>query len=370
MVTQKENTLMTQVGAGTPGGELLRRYWQPIAASAELTEEKPVKKVRCLGEDLVVYKDKSGGFGLIGEPCPHRLTSLASGIVDEDGIRCPYHGWKFDAGGCCVETPAEPEGSTLKDGIQHTAYPVRMVGGMLFGYLGPDPAPALPRWDVLAWEHGKRWLQRHTVLECNWLQCMENSVDPSHLYWLHGKTAHLANVVDHYEEKHEFVDFEYGIMKRRTTPGQNGEGPKTDQHPLLFPNTLRHVSYDRDAGVFKHNLQFRMPVDDGHTQIFAAFFSPNDTDRSPCDEDSPVEQYNIRNEDGEYRLDQVFVQDAAAWEMQGPLMDRTSEQLGAADKGIVKFRRLLKEQREIVQNGGTPLGVVEAGREASVIELD
>ena len=370
MVTRDENALLTQVGPGTPGGELLRRYWQPVACSAELTEEKPIMKVRCLGEDLVLYRDKSGNYGLVGEQCPHRLTSLAFGMVDEEGIRCPYHGWKFDASGCCLETPAEPAGSTLKNAIKHIAYPVRMVGGMLFAYLGPDPVPALPRWDVLAWEHGKRWLQRHTVLECNWLQCMENSVDPSHLYWLHGKSAHLANAMDHYEEDHEFVDFEYGIMKRRTTPGQNGAGPMTDQHPLLFPNTLRHVSHDRQTGAYKHNLQFRMPVDDGHTQVFVAFFSPNDTDRSPNDQDSPVEQYDIRNEDGEYRLDQVFVQDAAAWEMQGPVMDRAREQLGAADAGIAKFRRLLRQQMDIVQNGGTPLGILEAGREAPVIELD
>jgi 5,5'-dehydrodivanillate O-demethylase len=371
MVTQDENILLTQVGPGTPGGELQRRYWQPIAASGELTDEKPIKKVRCLGEDLVVYKDKSGGYGLVGEQCPHRLTSLAFGMVDDEGIRCPYHGWKFDATGACLETPAEPQGSTLKDSIKQPAYPVRMLGGMLFGYLGADPAPALPNWDVLAWEHGKRWLQVHTILECNWLQCMENSVDPSHLYWLHGKTAHLANAMDHYEEKHEFIDFEYGIMKRRITPAQNaGEEPKADQHPLLFPNTLRHVSQERDTGAFRHNLQFRMPVDDEHTQVFVAFFSPNDTDRSPCNEDAPVEQYNIRDDEGEYRLDQVLVQDAAAWENQGPVMDRSREQLGAADKGIAIFRRLLKEQIELVQNGGSPLGVVEAGREASVIELD
>ena len=371
MVTQDENALLTRVGAGTPGGELLRRYWQPVAAAAELTEEKPIKRVRCLGEDLVVYKDKSGCYGLVGERCSHRRTSLAFGQVEEDGIRCPYHGWKFDASGCCLETPAEPPRSTLKDSIKHPAYPVQKLGGMLFGYMGPDPAPALPRWDVLTWEHGKRWLQIHTILECNWLQCMENSVDPSHLYWLHGKSAHLANAMDRYEEEHEFIQFDYGIMKRRITPGQGtGGSSQTDQHPLLFPNTLRHVSLDRDSGLQRHNLQFRMPVDDEHTQVFVAFFSPTDSDRSPRDADSPVEQYPIRDEDGEYRLDQVLVQDAAAWEMQGPVMDRSQEHLGAADKGIAIFRRLLREQIEIVEGGGTPLGVVEAGRQGPVIELD
>ena len=108
MLTREENEILTGVGRGTPGGEMLRRYWMPVAVSAELTDEKPIRPVRILGEDLVVYRDRKGRYGLVGEQCPHRKASLAFGRVDEEGIRCPYHGWKFDAVGVCVEMPSEP----------------------------------------------------------------------------------------------------------------------------------------------------------------------------------------------------------------------------------------------------------------------
>ena len=157
MTPREYSDAVTRAGPGTPAGERVRRYWQPSAAAAELTEETPILKVRLLGEDLVAYRDLSGTYGLVGEQCSHRKASLAFGRVEEDGIRCAYHGWKYDCTGACIETPAEPEGSTLKDSIHHTAYPVEKLGGMLFAYLGPAPAPALPRWDVLAWEHGRRW---------------------------------------------------------------------------------------------------------------------------------------------------------------------------------------------------------------------
>ncbi|HEX9743488.1 MAG TPA: Rieske 2Fe-2S domain-containing protein, partial [Nitrospiraceae bacterium] len=144
-MTPEENEYLTSVGPGTPAGELLRRYWQPIAASAELTDEKPIRRVRLLGENLVLYRDTTGRHGLVAEQCPHRRASLAYGRVDDEGIRCPYHGWKYDSTGRCLETPAELKGSTLRTKIRTTAYPVQKLGGILFTYMGPEPAPALPR---------------------------------------------------------------------------------------------------------------------------------------------------------------------------------------------------------------------------------
>ena len=129
---------------------------------------------------------KLGRYGLVGEHCPHRLASLAYGRVDEEGIRCPYHGWKFDGAGKCLEQPAEPRRSTFKDRIKQVAYPVEYLGGLIYAYLGPAPVPLLPRWDVLVWEHGRRWIVKESIIDCNWLQPMENSVDPSHLF---GSTA-------------------------------------------------------------------------------------------------------------------------------------------------------------------------------------
>jgi 5,5'-dehydrodivanillate O-demethylase len=371
MLTREENETLTRVGRGTPAGELLRRYWQPVAAAGELTDEKPIKAVKLLGEELVVYRDKKGRYGLVGEHCPHRSASLAFGRIDEEGIRCPYHGWKFDGTGKCLEQPAEPEERCYKDKIKQIAYPVEKLGGLLFAYLGPGPKPLLPRWDVLAWEDGKRWVEVHETLRCNWLQPMENSVDPSHLYWLHGDTAHLGQAVERYEEEHEFVPFEYGIMKRRITPGKKPGTPEVDQHPLVFPNTLRHVFRTlKTDNKIRHNVQIRMPVDDSHTQVFVVYFEPNETDHSPAGGDAPWEFFPMRDEQGRYRLDQVLVQDAMAWETQGAITDRTLEHLGTGDEGIIIFRKLLHEQIETVRNGREPLGVLRDPGNNRIIEFD
>ena len=372
MLTKEENVLLTSVGRDTPGGELLRRYWMPIACTGELTEQKPIKAARLLGEDLVVYRDKSGRYGVVAEQCPHRKASLAFGRVDEEGIRCPYHGWKFDGTGKCLEQPAEPESGGFKDKIKHIAYPAQRLGGLIWTYMGPQPAPLLPRWDVLTWENGQRWVQKHEIYKCNWLQPMENSVDPSHLYWLHGDTAHLAPTVDRYEEDHQFTPFEYGIMKRRITPGRKaGDPPVIDQHPLLFPITLRHVfRASKTTGFVLHNVQIRVPVDDARTQVFVVYFTPNDTDKSPAEGDTPWEYFPIRDENGEYRLSEVLVQDAMAWETQGAPTDRTQEHLGVGDEGIILLRKILREQIEIVRNGGDPLGVVRDAQKNQLIEFE
>ena len=372
MLTREENEMLTRVGRGTPAGEMLRRYWMPVACAGELTDEKPIKAFRLLGEDLVVYRDRSGRYGVVAEQCSHRKASLAFGRVDEEGIRCPYHGWKFDRTGNCLEQPAEPEGG-FKDKIKHPAYPVDRLGGLLWAYLGPEPTPLLPRWDVLMWENGKRWIEKHEIYNCNWLQPMENSVDPSHLFWLHGDTAHLVgSTTDRYAEEHNFIPFEYGIIKQRRTPGQKpGEPARLDQHPLVFPITLRHVFRTlKTDGSLRHNLQIRVPVDDAHTQVYVVYFTPTDADRSPADGDTPWEYFLIRDDNGEYRLEHVLVQDAMAWETQGAPTDRTQEHLGVGDEGIILLRKMVREQIEIVRKGGDPLGVVRDAGKNRLIEFD
>jgi 5,5'-dehydrodivanillate O-demethylase len=372
MLTREENDRLTRVGPGTLAGELLRRYWHPVAAAGELTEEEPIKAVRLLGEELVVYRDKSGGYGLLAEQCPHRMASLAFGRVEQEGLRCAYHGWKFNALGECLEQPAEPPARNYRNRVNHTAYPVERLGGLLFAYLGPQPKPLLPRWDVLAWENGKRWIEVHEMLRCNWLQPMENSVDPSHLYWLHGATAHLGRTVERYQEEHEFAKFDYGIMKRRITPAKKpGEAPQIDQHPLLFPTTLRHVfRQNLVSGGLRHNLQIRVPVDDTHTQVYVVYFEPNETDRAPADADTAWEYFPIRDDKGNYRMEHVLVQDAMAWESQGSITDRTQEHLGAADDGIIVLRKLLSEQIDTVRRGNDPLGVIRDPGKNQLIEFD
>jgi 5,5'-dehydrodivanillate O-demethylase oxygenase subunit len=375
---QAENELLTQIGPGTPAGALMRRYWHPVSVAGELTEEQPTKRVRILGEDLVVFRlplapgETQVRYGLVAEQCQHRKASLFFGKVDCEGIRCPYHGWKYDLQGNCLETPPEPPDWAYKNEIHQTAYPVQKLAGLLFAYMGPAPAPELPRWDVLVREDGKRWITIESLLECNWLQPMENSVDPSHLYWLHGDTAQIGEGLGQYNEKHEFMPFEYGIYKRRIYPGKTpADPPIVDEHPLIFPTILRHVTPapgGRKNG-YRHAMQMRVPVDDTHTQVFRINFIPSATERSPVDQDAPYEYRANKDEHGEYRLHIVGAQDAMAWETQGPIVDRTKEHLGHADLGIVMLRRLLKEQIEIVQQGGEPMGVIRDPAKNKMIHI-
>ena len=186
MLTAEQNELLTRIGPGTPAGNLLRRYWQPVAATSEL-EGRWTKRMRLLGEDLVLFRDRQGRRGLIKETCPHRGASLAYGIPTQDGIRCPYHGWEFGHGGECLNQPNERDSAQFSDNAKTAAYPVEELNGMLFAYLGPEPRPLLPRWDGFVAEGSIRMLGR-ALIPINWLQAMENSLDPIHTEWLHGHT--------------------------------------------------------------------------------------------------------------------------------------------------------------------------------------
>src|SRR4029077_6913873 len=189
MLSKKENKKLSCVGPGTPVGKLLRRYWHPVAVAAELSA-KPIKRVRILSEDLVLYRGE-GGYGLLAERCAHRGASLAYGRIEGDYIRCPYHGWLSRRDGKCVEQPAEPSNSTYKERIRQRAYAVDELAGLLFVYMGPQPAPLLPAYDVLVRQDGGRRAGGGRLgvlpkLDCNWPQPMENSVDPTHTHYLHG----------------------------------------------------------------------------------------------------------------------------------------------------------------------------------------
>jgi 5,5'-dehydrodivanillate O-demethylase oxygenase subunit len=185
VLKQEVNEQLTRVGPGTPMGELLRRYWYPVAFTREL-DEWPVKKVRLLGENFALWKGPRGSYGIMQEHCPHRRASMVYGVVEEEGLRCGYHGWLFGADGRCLDQPGEPAGSTFKDRIRAVSYPVAELGGLIFAYLGPAPAPLLPRYDLFVWPDVWRDIA-HAELPCNFVQIMENSVDPYHVEWLHGR---------------------------------------------------------------------------------------------------------------------------------------------------------------------------------------
>src|SRR6266540_3894531 len=185
VLMQEENAFLTRVGPGTTGGELLRRYLLPIAAAQELTEESPTKFIRVLGEDLVLFRDKSGNVGLIQDHCVHRGASLLYGRVEERGIACAYHGWLYDTQGTCLETPAEPADSKFYLTVKARAYPVQRFIGMYWAYLGPEPAPVIPRYKAWVPTDRKVKVTVYPDLACNWFSAAENALDPAHLSFLH-----------------------------------------------------------------------------------------------------------------------------------------------------------------------------------------
>ena len=165
-------------------GDLMRRYWHPVAAKAQLLERK-VMPVRVFGEDLILFIDEQGRTGLVGDRCPHRLVKLDCAFTTEKGLKCPYHGWTYDTTGQCVDQPGEPATSRYKEKVKILSYPLEELAGLIFAYLGPLPAPLLPRWDRLVWDNVYRVIG-FVKIPCNWLQCMENTPDPVHGVFLHG----------------------------------------------------------------------------------------------------------------------------------------------------------------------------------------
>jgi hypothetical protein len=184
MLSAEQNDLITRTGAGTPAGALMRRYWQPAALVDELSGNRPVKPVRLLGEDLVIFKDDKGRYGLIGRRCPHRGTDLAYGRLENGGLRCAFHGWLFDVNGKCLETPAEPDDSNLCANIKQKSYPVVEKSGILFTYLGPGEPPAFPHFDCFIAPDSHTFAFKG-MINCNWLQSLEVGIDPVHTSFLH-----------------------------------------------------------------------------------------------------------------------------------------------------------------------------------------
>ena len=245
MLSEEENRLLMQVGPGTPMGDLLRRYWMPIAAVAAL-DDSPTKPVRLFGEDLVLYRDKAGAYGLLDRHCPHRRADLSYGWVEDCGLRCNYHGWKYDEAGRCIDQPyeemAHPE-AHYKDRITIKAYPVEAKAGLLWAYLGPQPAPLCPTWEPFTWENGFVQVVFSEV-PCNWLQCQENSIDPVHFEWLHSNwSLALRDQRDGQKPpahlKIGFDEFEYGFVYRRVMEGGSEQDDLwTVGRTCLWPNCL------------------------------------------------------------------------------------------------------------------------------------
>jgi 5,5'-dehydrodivanillate O-demethylase len=355
MLKPEENELLTRVGPGTPMGNLMRRYWHPVGTVADLDQD-PVRPVRILAEDLTLFRSEAGELGLIADRCAHRGISLAYGIPQRNGLRCAYHGWTYDPEGHVVDMPFEPACLPLKI----KAYPVEELGGIIWAYLGPEPRSLLPRWDILVRDDFNKEI-RITPLQCNWLQCMDNSLDPVHFEHLHGVYGNfmmeklgkpaMLNPARHL--KIDFDVFEYGIYKRRLLEGEPLDNTDwTVGHPILFPNILAQGGPDRGS------FQIRIPTDDTHsTHLVINGWRPRAGEE--LRKDVTVEHIPVTyDEQGRIFAPYIVRQDEMAWVGQGPVSDRTTEHLATSDKGILLYRKVLLDNIRKVERGEDPMAVI------------
>jgi len=355
-LTEEENRKLTQVGPGTPGGELLRRYWHPIAGLHQLTDDAPTAHVRLLGEDLVLFRDKSANVGLLADHCSHRGASLLYGRVEERGIACAYHGWLYDTEGKCLETPAEPADSLFHLTVRQRAYPVEKLLGLYWAYLGPTPVPPIRRLDIALYPVEA---VMEMSFEASWVQVVENNMDGTHIGILHQATTTRSGTIRNSTRGivDELVSLDYeevrfGIRRRMET----ADGYVEDD-PLVFPNMLRRIT----------ELSIKVPVDDTHTRKFIVFVEREKNGHRDGAEQAPVDYYVMQPDDGKsapgkypdvtYRMDRLRYQDMMAIESQGVVSPRHNWHPATGDRGVAMFERMILREIDRVQQGHDPVGV-------------
>jgi len=379
MLSREENELLTRVHADRPMGRLLRRYWIPALLSEEIPEaECPPVRVRLLGEDLVAFRDSEGRIGLLGEHCAHRGTSLFYGRNEECGLRCIYHGWKYDVQGNVLETPAEPASSQLKNKVHHTAYSCIEAGGMVFAYLGPrEEKPVFPTYAWLGVPQAQIYIAK-SLLECNYLQALDGDCDSSHLNFLHkifkpdGRHGFLR-----YEDQSpdfEIDEMEFGFRVaaiRKIAP--DTRYVRVSQFVMPFIGCVP-VGREIDGKLDGFKAVYQVPADDDNTWRYDFFFkwSKPMTKQDSSKRDFVGADYRkLRNLSNNYLQDrqmqktvnftgieEFLNQDACATESMGAIVDRTKEHLGASDSYIIQVRRFLLKAVRDLQAGKQPPGLV------------
>jgi phenylpropionate dioxygenase-like ring-hydroxylating dioxygenase large terminal subunit len=414
------NELITRIGPGTACGALMRNYWQPAALLDEFEPAldprmamRPVKGVRLLGQNLVLFRDAQGHWGLLDRTCPHRGANLAFGRHEDDGLRCPFHGWKFAVDGRCIETPAEPVGSTLCTRVRQRSYPVRECSGVLFAWLGPEGSvpPQLPAFDAFMAPASHSFAFKG-LWHCNWLQAFEVGIDPAHPSFLHrylqdeqggnayGRQFRAASVGDVDGERWPMTR----VMRERTSP----EIRHDEVAPGLTRITaLRLIDEQRTHVRVTHAMfpstfviplsetvtitQMHVPVDDTHTywySFFTSFAAPLDKatmraqrlrgvslpDYLPLH--GSADDWGFDPEEQRTRTflgmgeEDINRHDQWAVESMGAIQDRTREHLGTSDKVIMANRRVLLRAIEQVQHGARPPMALDAGEAAALTGPD
>lgn len=399
MLTKEQNDLLTQTGPGTPGGKLFRQYWLPVALVEQVPQGGAPVPLRILGEDLVLFRGEDGQLGLMGRLCPHRCTDLSYGRIEDGGLRCLYHGWLFDRTGKCIEQPAEPANSTYKDEVKHPAYPVVEKAGVVFSYMGEGTPPDFPEYEFLEIDASHRSIYK-IHLECNYLQACEGDFDPSHVSYLHRRMtdAPTANAVPGGEAgrdsgsyfkanirpKLSFEKTDYGV---RIFSEREMDGGKKYLRVTNFLLPSLACIAGRQAGD-GYSAVWRIPIDDTHHWRFGFQFQRSaPVDRKYYDEQNKTEigpgYMPIRTQANRYLQDResmktstftgmgtlFMVHDAFAAETQGPIQDRSRENLGAGDVIIAGVRRLLRQAIDDVAQGKLPPNVTRGAADKTYPNL-
>ena len=357
--TQADDPLLTHVGPGTPGGEYLRRYWHPFMLASEL-EELPVA-VKLLGEDLVVFRDKSRRLGLLHRHCAHRGASLEFGIIAERGIRCCYHGWHFDVDGTILDTPAEPESSRIKANFCQGAYHVREEHGLIFAYMGPPEAVRdFPRYDTFAFADSVVAPFKLPV-PCNWLQIVENAADPIHNAFLHAIVSRQQfSPAFKVLPALDFIDTPLGFLSMATR--RVGDFVFLRAGELIMPNVAQFpagTNTVQKESVLAHPMLTRwaVPLDDHHSlYIGTAHLNEYSNPRSHDPDDYGVEKLAFIGQTGDrpYPERQAEPGDYDAMVSPGPIVNRKAEHLGTTDRGVVLIRRMLANAIAARREGRIP----------------
>lgn len=350
---------LTRVGPGSPCGELMRRYWQPVCLSEDLTDLP--KAVRVLGEDLVAFRDGQGRAGVLFFRCSHRGTSLEYGRVEERGLRCCYHGWLYDVEGNVLEMPLEPANNPFLKQIQHPCYPVREFGGLLFAYLGPlDRMPEFPLYDV--WQRDGGSLKARMgprvggPVNCNWLQAEENLMDALHTFWLH--TLHSgaqfpSRAYGLHPDELKYEETDLGMRFVLTRKLANGKWWDLIWE-MIMPLNVHLVYTDEPKTERVRAVTYCVPVDDSH-QLGASIRWIADGEAelpSGREQLAPAGRKNTG-----YEFTQRHPDDKEAVEGQGPIALHGLEHLVSSDKGVLMFRGMLRRAIAALSAGNDPKGI-------------
>ena len=377
MLSKADNELLTQINPGTPMGNLIRHYWVPALLSEEIPQpDCPPVRVRMLGEELVAFRDSQGRIGLLGERCAHRGTSLFYGRNEECGLRCIYHGWKYDVDGNVIDTPAEPGDSDFRKKLHHTAYPTHEAGGVIYAYLGPgDNMPLFPAYEWTQVPLDQTYVTK-CLLECNYLQGLEGECDSSHLSFLHRAFTNERNQSLYKSDTapvYETEETEFGVRLiaiRNSADNQQYVRMSAFVSPVYGCVPAGRPTNELDG----YEIHTYVPADDTHCWRYDIGFRrtrPVQEDEVHRRRQIGPDYLRIRNARNDYLQDRQMQKtvnftgiedflnhDACATESMGPIFDRSKEHLGVSDKAVIAVRKFLLSSLKALRDGKQPPHIV------------